>query len=91
MKKENMVEGYWNITPEIKTVSFSVKGRIKIELKDGRILIVPVSAFPSIKKLSMKDRKKWYRFGNGFSFDNCDEVFHIEQILGNFQKYRHEA
>ena len=91
MKKEKIVEGYWNITPEIKTVSFSVKGRIKIELKDGRIMFVPVAAFPSIKKLSMKDRKKWYRFGNGFSFDNCDEVFHIEQILGNFQNYRHEA
>jgi hypothetical protein len=91
MKKEKIVEGYWNITPEIKTVSFSVRGRIKIELKDGRILLVPVSAFPSIKKLSMEDRKKWYRFGNGFSFENCDEVFHIEQILGNFQKYRHEA
>ena len=91
MKKENIVEGYWNITPEIKTVSFSVRGRIRIELKDGRILIIPVSAFPSIKRLSMKDRKKWYRFGNGFSFDNCNEVFHIEQILGNFQNYQHEA
>ena len=91
MKKEKIVEGYWNITPEIETVSFSLRGRIKIELKDGRILFVPVAAFPSIKKLSLKDRKKWYRFGNGFSFDNCDEVFHIEQILGNFQNYRHEA
>ncbi|MCX6249334.1 MAG: DUF2442 domain-containing protein [Bacteroidetes bacterium] len=91
MKSEKIVEGYWDVTPEIKTISFAVRGRIRIELKDGRILFVPVSAFPSIKRLSMKDRKKWYRFGNGFSFDNCNEVFHIEQILGNFLHYRHEA
>jgi hypothetical protein len=91
MKKEKIVEGYWNITPEIKAVSFSIRGRIKIELNDGRIILVPVAVFPSIKKLSLKERKKWYRFGNGFSFDTCDEVFHIEQILGNFQNYRHET
>ncbi len=48
------------------------------------------SAFPSIKKLTMPQRKKWYLFGNGFSFDDCNEVFHVEQILGNSENYRHE-
>lgn len=46
--------------------------------------------FPSVKKLSTKERKNWYLIGNGFSFDNCDEVIHIEQILGNFRNYSHE-
>jgi hypothetical protein len=38
----------------------------------------------------MPQRKKWYLFGNGFSFDDCNEVFHVEQILGNSENYRHE-
>ena len=38
----------------------------------------------------MEDRKDWYRMDNGFTFDKCSEVIHIEQILGNFQKYCHE-
>jgi len=61
-----------------------------VTLTDGRIIMVPVSAFPSIKKLSLQQRKKWYLFGNGFSFDNCDRVFYIEQIIGNFDSSRHE-
>jgi hypothetical protein len=57
---------------------------------DGRIIIAPLSAFPSIKKLTMPLRKKWCLFGNGFSFDDCNEVFYVEQILGNAKNYWHE-
>ena len=39
----------------------------------------------------MAQRAKWYLIGNGFSFDDSNEVYHIEQILGNFQNYHHEA
>lgn len=84
------IEGFWNETPIIKCVSFDMKGKIKVVLQDGRIIIVPISKFPNIKKLSMSERKKWFLFGNGFTFENCDEVFHIEQFLGNFNNYKHE-
>jgi len=87
---KSSIEGFWNVTPKIKSVSFRIKGKMVVTLIDGRTIIIPVSAFPSIKKLSLQQRKKWYLFGNGFSFDNCDQVFHIEQILGNFDNYRHE-
>jgi len=90
MKAKSKIEGFWGTTPKIKLISFRIKGKVMVTLADGRIIIVPVSAFPSIKKLNMQQRKKWYIFGNGFSFDDCDEVFHIEQILGNFDNYRHE-
>ncbi len=85
------IEGYWDVIPQIKEVSFPKRGKMQITLKDGRIIIVAVSQFPSVKKLSMEQRKKWYIFGNGFSFEDSDEVIHIEQILGNFKNYAHEA
>jgi hypothetical protein len=88
---ENKIAGFWDIEPEIKKISFRHRGKISIHLEDGREIIFPVSAFLAIKKMTPAQRKKWYIFGNGFSFDDCNDVFHIEQILGNFQKYKHEA
>lgn len=84
------IEGYWDVVPQIKSVSFPYRGKMQVDLEDGRCIIVNVAKFPSIKKLSMKDRKDWYRMDNGFTFDKCSKVIHIEQILGNFQKYCHE-
>jgi hypothetical protein len=91
MKTGSQIEGFWNVQPHIKKVSFPSKGKITIDLEDGRTIFAPISQFPSIKKLTLKQRGKWYLFGNGFSFDDCNEVFHIEQILGNFNEYRHES
>ena len=85
------IEGYWDIVPQIKNVSFPLRGKMQVDLEDGRSILVDVAKFPSIKKLSMKDRQNWYKIDNGFSFEKCSEVIHIEQILGNFQKYRHEC
>jgi hypothetical protein len=39
----------------------------------------------------MKERGNWYLMGGGVSWDSCPEVIHIEQILGDYQKYGHEA
>lgn len=86
MKK---IEGFWDNIPTIKKVSFPLKGKMQIDLSDKRIIIVPVSAFPSIKKLSITERKHWYLLGNGITFDHSNEVIHIEQILGNYQNYNH--
>jgi len=91
MEKNTQIEGFWDIKPKIKKISFQIRGKINVFLEDGRNIIIPVSKFPSIKKLTSAQRTKWYLFGNGFSFDDCDEVYHIEQILGNFQVYKHEA
>lgn len=44
------VEGFWNIIPKIKKISFPVRGKMQVDLEDGRCLLVPISAFPSIKK-----------------------------------------
>ena len=83
-------EGYWDVEPRIKSVSFPRRGKFQVELQDGRVIIIPISAFPSIKKVPSKERANWYLMGGGVSWDSCPEVIHVEQILGDYQKYGHE-
>jgi len=87
MKK---ADGYRDSIPKIKNISFPVRGRMQVNLKDGRVIVVPLSAFPSIQKLSVQERENWFLIGGGISFDKSNEVIHIEQILGNYANYRHE-
>lgn len=84
------VEGYWNIKPEIKSVSFPKRGKLQVDLKDGRSITMPVSAFPSLKKVPVRERNEWYLMGGGVTWNSCPEIIHIEQILGDYQKYGHE-
>ena len=84
------IDGYWNIIPKIKKVSFPARGKMAVQLEDGRAIIVPLSSFPSIKKVPVKERSKWYLIGGGVTWDTCPEVIHIEQILGNYANYKHD-
>lgn len=51
---------------------------------------MPISAFASMRKVPVKERKDWYLIGGGVTWNSCPEVIHIEQILGNFTNYAHE-
>ena len=84
-------EGYWNVKPKIKSLSFPKRGKCQVDLQDGRSIIMPISAFPSIKKVPVKERENWYLIGGGVTWDSCPEVIHIEQILGNYANYAHEC
>jgi hypothetical protein len=84
-------EGYWDVKPQIKSVCFPKRGKFQVDLQDGRVIVMPISAFPSLKKVPMKERGNWYLMGGGVSWDSCPEVIHVEQILGDYQKYGHEA
>ena len=83
------IEGYWDVVPKIKKVTFPLRGKMSVALEDGRIITVPISAFPSIKKVPVKERNKYFLTAGGFTWDSCPEVIHIEQILGNFSNYKH--
>ena len=84
------MEGYINVKPVIKRISFVKKGKFDLHLDDGRIIAVPLTMFPAIKKLNPGQRKKWYVLDDaGFSFDDCNEVYHIEQVLGRYENYRY--
>lgn len=77
------MQGIFKTMPTIKKISFPLKGKIEVIFNDGRELRVPIRYFPSIKILKKEQREKWYILGGiAFSFENCDEVFHIEQLLG---------
>ena len=83
------IEGYWDVTPKIKKVSFPIRGKMSVSLEDGRVITVPISAFPSIKKVPVNERKRYYLTAGGVTWDSCPEVIHIEQILGNYKNYKH--
>lgn len=84
-------EGFFSIKPTIKKLDFSLKGKMAVYLNDGRIIFVPLRFFPSIKSLNRQKREKWYVLNdNMFSFDDCKEVFHLEQILGKEQDYSYK-
>jgi hypothetical protein len=84
------IEGYWNIEPKIKKISFPTRGKMQVNFEDGRCLILPISAFPSVKKVPINQRDKWYLTAGGVTWDACREVIHIEQLLGNYTKYAHD-
>ncbi|UFH53604.1 DUF2442 domain-containing protein [Spirosoma sp. KNUC1025] len=88
---QQQIEGYWDVVPKVQAVSFPTTDLLIVELEDGRIISMPLDRFPSIQKLTPDQRQHWYVYGNGFSFDDSDEVIHIEQILGNVKTYRHES
>lgn len=84
------VEGFYGIKPVIKKITFVQKGKFDLHLEDGRIIAVPFSKFPDVKKLTASQRKKWYILDDyGFSFDDCNEVYHIEQVLGKYDDYKY--
>ena len=83
-------ESYVGRKPEIKKVDFSMKGHISIYLKDGRILIAPLSKFPSIKKMSLEQRQQYgLADGTTIIFQYCDEVYHLQDFLGLPEDYIH--
>lgn len=85
-----MKQGYFEIRPIIKKIEFVQRGTFSLVLQDGRKVTVPLKAFPTIKKLNAKQRRHWYILDDvGFSFEECDEVFHIEQVLGDFREYKY--
>ena len=84
------IEGFFDVKPKIRNVTFPKRGRIAVSLFDGRSIDMPISAFPSVKKLNSEQRKKWFTVCDGFSFEDSNEVIHIEQIFGDTRKYFHE-
>ena len=84
------MEGINGISPVINKIIFEQKGKVSIHLRDGRIIITPLKYFPSIEKLNQKQRKKYFIADDQIiMFDDCNEVFHLEQFLGKEEEYRY--
>ena len=61
----------------IKDMDFtSYRGKMAVRLTDGRVVIVPVSFFPDIQQMSVKERKKWMVLDDQyFTFENMTRVY----------------
>ncbi len=74
-------EGFYHIKPSIRKVRFP-KGRIIIELMDGRVISAPIDNFPGLKKLPLSKRSKYQIVNDqGLLFRYCDEVYDLRDFI----------
>ena len=67
----------------IKKLDFNVKrGAMAAYLTDGREIIVPISMFPDIKNLTLKQRKDYMIMDNQyFSFEALSRIYSVKDLL----------
>ena len=67
----------------IKKLGFGVpRGKMVVYLTDGREVVVPLSFFPDIKKLPMKQRQEWMVLDDQFfTFANLSKVYSLADVL----------
>ena len=67
----------------IKKLDFGMKrGAMAVYLTDGRVVIVPVSMFPDIKRLSRSQREDYMIMDDQyFSFDGLSRIYSIKDVL----------
>lgn len=67
----------------IRKLDFSnYRGKMAAYLTDGREIIVPISFFPEIKNLSLKQRAEWIILDDQFfTFSHLSKVFSVADLL----------
>ncbi|MFN8358614.1 MAG: DUF2442 domain-containing protein [Candidatus Kapaibacterium sp.] len=66
----------------IRNLLFHHRGKITIELSDGRILIVPLKYFPEIQRLRINQRKQCTIVDNRtILFRHLDTIYHLDDFL----------
>ncbi|MBR1409793.1 MAG: hypothetical protein IJ580_01660 [Prevotella sp.] len=71
------------VTVGIKDLDFRFRrGKMLVRLTDGREVIIPVSFFPDIKQMPLKEREKWMVLDDQFfTFENMTRVYSILDLL----------
>ena len=70
------------VTVELLKIAFERRGYITFYFEDKKIVSVPLSNFPPIKKLNAKQRKDWEIVnGKFFSFFAIKEAYSIKDIF----------
>ena len=72
-----------DVSVGIKDMDFkSLRGKMIVRLTDGRTVIVPVSFFPDIKQMSVKERAQWMVLDDQyFTFENMTRVYSVLDLL----------
>jgi len=67
----------------IKKLDFGMKrGAMAVFLTDGRVVIVPVSMFPDIKRLSRSQREDYMIMDDQyFSFEGLSKIYSVKDVL----------
>ena len=67
----------------IKKLDFRKKrGTMAVYLTDGREVIVPISMFPDIKQLTLKQREDWMIMDDQyFSFEAMSKIYSVKDVL----------
>ncbi len=67
----------------IRKLTFGEKrGMMAVYLSDGRVVFVPVSAFPDIKHLTAKQREDWMVLDDQyFTFDAMSKIYSVKDVL----------
>lgn len=71
------------VTVGIKDLNFKAfRGKMLARLTDGREVLVPVSFFPDIQHMSVKEREKWMVLDDQyFTFENMTRVYSVLDLL----------
>ena len=72
-----------NVNVGIKDMDFTARrGMFVVRLTDGREIAVPVSMFPDIKQMSIKERNEWMILDDQyFTFEHMSRVYSILDLL----------
>ena len=72
-----------NVNIGIKDMDFITRrGMFIVRLTDGREIAVPVSMFPDIKQMSLKERNEWMILDDQyFTFEHMSRVYSVLDIL----------
>ena len=67
----------------IKKIDFNVKrGHMAFYLTDGRIVVVPISMFPDVKRLTKAQREDYMIMDDQyFSFDAISRIYSVKDVL----------
>ena len=72
-----------DVSVGIKDMDFKTyRGKMVVRLTDGRTVVVPVSFFPDIKQMPVKEREKWMVLDDQyFTFENMTRVYSVLDLL----------
>ncbi|WP_418530213.1 hypothetical protein [Paraprevotella clara] len=67
----------------IKKLDFTGRrGKMAVYLTDGREIIVPLSFFPDIKRLSLKEREEWMILDDQFfTFGHLSKIYSVKDLM----------
>ena len=72
-----------NVELGIKDLNFTARrGMFIARLTDGREITIPVSMFPDIKQLSVKQRNEWMILDDQyFTFEHLSRIYSVLDLL----------